>query len=67
MLRGMTQGSGAGPKEKKDPKDQEAVQRVEDTTQPGLPLGDAEEEPTDEHAALGEVEESTDEHAVVQE
>ncbi|MEW6433739.1 MAG: hypothetical protein AB1730_19705 [Myxococcota bacterium] len=63
----MTQDSGSGRKEQKTSKDQEPGQRVEDTTQPGLPLGDAQEEPTDEHAALGEAEESTDEHAVVQE
>ncbi|MEW5740784.1 MAG: hypothetical protein AB1938_17785 [Myxococcota bacterium] len=40
--------------------------RVEDTTQPGLPLGDNDDVPTDEHAALGDTEEATDEHAVLE-
>lgn len=66
----MTVGSGVGKKDGGDAaqqqqKQQEPVKRVEDTTQPGLPLGEEDETPTDEHAALGEVEESTDEHAVV--
>lgn len=65
----MTVGSGVGKKDGGDAaqqQQQEPVKRVEDTTQPGLPLGEEEDEtPTDEHAALGEVEESTDEHAVV--
>lgn len=63
----MTVGSGVGKKDGGDAaqQQQEPVKRVEDTTQPGVPLGEEDETPTDEHAALGEVEESTDEHAVV--
>jgi hypothetical protein len=63
----MTVGSGVGKKDGGDAAQQheEPVKRVEDTTQPGLPLGEADEAPTDEHVAFGEVEESTDEHAVV--
>lgn len=53
-------GSDEGPKPP-------PAKKVEDTTQPGLPLGDEDDEiPTDEHAALGDTEESTDEHAVPQ-
>ena len=57
MLPGM---AGSQQQEPKSP----PAERVDDTTQPGLPLGEGEEVETDEHAALGDTEESTDEHAV---
>ncbi len=43
------------------------VKKVGDTTQPGLPLGDNDDVPTDEHAALGDSDADTDEHAAVKE
>jgi hypothetical protein len=45
----------------------EPAKRVEVTTQPGLPLGEDEDAPTDEHPALGDTEETTDEHLAVNE
>lgn len=59
MLGRMTVGSDEGTN---------PGQRIEDTTQPGMPLGEeGDETPTDEHAALGDTEESTDEHAALDE
>lgn len=63
----MTVGSDVGKKNGGDAEQQEQqpVKRVDDTTQPGVPLGEDDDTPTDEHAALGDTEESTDEHAVI--
>lgn len=52
MLERMTVGSDEGTN---------PGQRIEDTTQPGMPLGEeGDETPTDEHAALDEGAEPAD-------
>jgi hypothetical protein len=55
-----------GPPEGGPPEsDDELTRAPDEQTQPGVPLGEDEEVPTDEHAALGDADDRTDEHAAL--